>query len=110
SGGTKILFPGVSGPEVIGLLHWAAVLMGIPRLIGLLDNPARDVVNAGADLIFALLGDRPVLSLGMVYTEDDSHRAVPRGLFTGIGREGFRSALAGAAELSARLHIVPLDG
>src|SRR5262245_32641458 len=110
SGGTKILFPGISGPEVIGLLHWAAVLMGIPTIIGRLDNPARDVVNAGADVIFFLLGDRPVLSLDMVYTEDEHHRAVPRGLFWGVGPAGFASALAEAAELSARLHVVYLDG
>jgi lactate racemase len=109
SGGTKILFPGISGPEVIGLLHWAAVLVGIPRIIGSLDNPARDIVNAGAGVIFSLLGGRPVLSLDMVYTEDEHHRAVPRGLFWGVGPAGFASALAAAAELSSRLHFVYLD-
>jgi nickel-dependent lactate racemase len=109
SGGTKILFPGISGPEVIGLLHWAAVLVGIPRIIGSLDNPARDIVNAGADLIFSGLGGRPVLSLDMVYTEDEQHRAVPRGLSWGVGPAGFASALAEAAALSSRLHLVYLD-
>jgi nickel-dependent lactate racemase len=110
SGGTKVLFPGVSGPEVIGLLHWAAVLMGIPRLIGRLANPARDVVDAGARLIFDLVGHRPVLSLNMVYTEDADHQAVPQGLFLGGGPEGFASALAEAGELSSRLHVRYLDG
>jgi nickel-dependent lactate racemase len=109
SGGTKILFPGVSGPEVIGLLHWAAVLMGIPQIIGRLDNPARQVVDAGAALIFDRIGGRPVLSLNMVCTEDDSHRAVPRGLFAGVGPAGFSAALARAAEQSARLHVRYLD-
>jgi nickel-dependent lactate racemase len=109
SGGTKVLFPGVSGPEVIALLHWAAVLIGIPRLIGALDNPARDVVNAGAELIFRKLAGRPVLSLNMVYTEDEQHRAVPRGLFAGWGPQGFASALRQAAALSSNLHIVCLD-
>ncbi|MFO0842948.1 MAG: lactate racemase domain-containing protein [Gemmataceae bacterium] len=108
SGGTKILFPGISGPEVIGLLHWAAVLVGIPRIIGSLDNPARDIVNAGADKIFAMLGGRPILSLDMVYTEDEHHRAVPRGLFWGVGPAGFASALTEAAGLSSRLHLVYL--
>lgn len=109
SGGTKILFPGISGPEVIGLLHWAAVLVGIPRIIGSLDNPARDIVNAGAAEIFAQLGGRPVLSLDMVYTEDEQHRAVPRGLFWGVGPAGFASSLAEAAALSSRLHFVYLE-
>ncbi len=40
AGGLKIFFPGISGPEVIDLLHWAAVLIGIPRIIGTVDNPA----------------------------------------------------------------------
>lgn len=109
SGGTKVLFPGISGPEVIALLHWAAVLIGIPNLIGRLDNPARDVVNEGARLIFDRLAGRPVLALNMVYTEDERHRAVPRGLFAGWGPAGFAEALAAAAELSSRLHIVYLD-
>ncbi|MFM7150062.1 MAG: lactate racemase domain-containing protein, partial [Gemmataceae bacterium] len=109
SGGTKILFPGISGPEVIGLLHWAAVLVGVPRIIGCLDNPARRVVDAGAREIFRLIGDRPILSLDMVYTEDEAHRAVPRGLFWGLGPAGFAEALREAAELSSRLHIRHLD-
>jgi len=106
SGGTKLLFPGISGPEVIGLLHWAAVLIGIPRLIGERDNPARQVVDAGAALIVEQLGSTPIVSLNMVYTEDQAHRVVPRGLFSGWGLEGFRTALQQAAALSAQLHIV----
>ncbi|MGL4555017.1 MAG: lactate racemase domain-containing protein, partial [Gemmataceae bacterium] len=109
SGGTKLLFPGVSGPEVIALLHWAAVLIGIPRLIGELDNPARDIVDAGAQLIFDKWGGVQMVSLNMVYTEDEHHRAVPRGLFSGWGPYGFRGALWEAARLSSRLHIVTLD-
>jgi nickel-dependent lactate racemase len=109
SGGTKILFPGISGPEVIALLHWAAVLMGLPSIIGRLHNLARDVVNEGARHIFRLIGNRPVLSLNMVYTEDERHQAVPRGLFAGLGPEGFATALAEAARLSAQLHILYLD-
>jgi nickel-dependent lactate racemase len=108
SGGTKILFPGISGPGVIALLHWAAVLMGIPRLIGTLDNPARDVVNAGARFIFDLVR-RPMLALNMVYTEDENHAAVPRGLFAGWGPAGFADALRRAADLSSRLHVHYLD-
>jgi len=109
SGGTKILFPGISGPEVIGLLHWAAVLVGIPHIIGSRDNPAREVVDAGADCIFRLIGNRPVVSLNMVYTEDADHRVEPRGLFTGLGPAGFAAALTEAAKLSSQLHIVYLQ-
>ncbi|MBY0229407.1 MAG: hypothetical protein K2W96_09025, partial [Gemmataceae bacterium] len=45
----------------------------------------------------------------MVYTEDEHHRAVPRGLFHGWGPDGFRHALQQAAALSSTLHIITLD-
>ena len=109
SGGTKIFFPGISGQEVIALLHWAAVLMGIPQIIGTLNNPAREVVNEGAKHIFKRMGSTPVVSLDMVYTEDSAHRVEPRGLFAGTGFDGFQEALTGAAELSGLLHFVYLD-
>jgi lactate racemase len=109
SGGTKILFPGVSGPEVIGLFHWAAVLIGIPTIIGMVDNAARDVVDEGAKHIFKLMGERPVVSFNMVNTEDDRHEVVPNGLFTGIGLEGFRLALRAAAKLSSQVHVAYID-
>ncbi|HQH26745.1 MAG TPA: lactate racemase domain-containing protein [Oligoflexia bacterium] len=109
SGGTKILFPGISGPEVIGLFHWAAVLIGIPEIIGTLDNPAREVVNEGAKHIFALLPKTPLFSLNMVYTEDKSHNVVANGFYSGAGLEGFTAALRAAAALSSKLHIKYLD-
>jgi nickel-dependent lactate racemase len=30
AGGLKVFFPGISGPGVIDLFHWAAVIVGIP--------------------------------------------------------------------------------
>ena len=82
SGGTKILFPGISGPEVIALLQWAAVLIGIPRLIGTLDDPARDVVDAGARFIFDLVR-RPMLALNSAST---SASRSPRGSASATAR------------------------
>ena len=52
SGGLKIFFPGISGPEVIDAFHWAAVLVEIPRIIGTVDNNCRDIINKGAEAIF----------------------------------------------------------
>lgn len=109
SGGTKIFFPGISGPEVIGLLHWAAVLIGIPEIIGTLDNAARDVVDYGTGMIFGLIDGTPIVSFDMVYSENERHEVLPMGLFTGIGMDGFRGALEQAADLSSRLHIVYED-
>lgn len=109
SGGTKIFFPGISGPEVTGLFHWAAVLIGIPEIIGKLENPAREVVDCGTELIFKALGDTQAVSFNMVYSEDEKHDIVPKGLFTGVGLEGFKAALTSAATLSAQIHIIYID-
>jgi lactate racemase len=109
SGGTKIFFPGISGPEVIGLLHWAAVLIGIPEIIGTLDNPARDVVDYGTGMIFSLIEGTPIVTFNMVYSENERHEVVPMGLFTGVGMDGFRGALEKAADLSSRIHFVYVD-
>ncbi|MBU4482901.1 MAG: DUF2088 domain-containing protein, partial [Actinobacteria bacterium] len=52
AGGLKVFIPGISGPGVIDLFHWAAVLIGIPQIIGTIDNPAREVINQGSSYIF----------------------------------------------------------
>ncbi len=68
SGGLKIFFPGISGPEVIDLFHWTAAMIGIRNLIGTVDNAARDILNEGARHIFKNLKTQ-VISLNMVNTE-----------------------------------------
>lgn len=49
SGGSKYLFPGISGPEVIDVVHWLGALRGSTRTIGRIDTPSRRVLNAAAD-------------------------------------------------------------
>ena len=41
----------------------------------------------------------------MVYTEDENHLALPKGLFWGYGFEGFKNAHKDASDLSSSLHI-----
>lgn len=108
SGGLKIFFPGISGPEVIALLHWAAVLVGIPKIIGTVENPARDIVTEGARHYFGLLGETPAVSFNMLYSESGDD-VLAKGLYIGQGLEGFVAAHREAAEASARIHVVYLD-
>ena len=68
AGGLKVFFPGISGPEVIDLLHWAAVLIGIPQIIGTVDNSTREVINKGSSYIFNKL-IAPTISFNMVFEE-----------------------------------------
>ncbi len=108
SGGTKILFPGIAGEEVIGGFHWAAVLIGIPNLIGTRRNAARDIVDSAASLVFGKVPQTKILSLNMVYAEGENHEILAKGLFWGYGAKGFDDAHEFAASLSSQLHIVQL--
>ena len=107
AGGLKVFFPGISGPEVIDLLHWAAVLIGIPRIIGTVDNPAREVINKGSSYIFSKI-KAPTISFNMVFEEGEKE-VIPKGIYTGMGYEGFIEAYKQAARASSQLHVIYLD-
>ena len=107
SGGFKIFFPGVSGPHVIDAFHWAAALVGIPEIIGTVDNNARDIINAGAEEIFKKINCH-IYSFNMVNTEADS-KAVPVGLYIDKDYNGFLSAYKKAAKASSAVHVKYID-
>ena len=107
AGGLKVFFPGISGPGVIDLLHWAAVLIGIPRIIGTVDNPAREVINKGSSYIFSKI-KAPTISFNMVF-EEKEHQVMPKGLYVGEGFDGFIGAYKQAVSASSQLHVIYLD-
>ena len=107
AGGLKVFFPGISGPEVIDLLHWAAVLIGIPQIIGTVDNPAREVINKGSSYIFDKI-KAPTISFNMVF-EETGHQVIPKDLYVGAGFDGFIEAYKQAAKESSQLHVIYLD-
>ena len=51
SGGSKYLFPGISGPEIIDLVHWLGALRTSGKTIGRIDTPSRRVLKAAASRI-----------------------------------------------------------
>jgi len=107
AGGLKVFFPGISGPEVIDLLHWAAVLIGIPRIIGTVDNPAREVINRGSSYIFEQI-KAPTISFNMVF-EEKEHQVIAKGLYVGVGFDGFIETYKQAAKASSQPHVIYLD-
>jgi len=107
AGGLKVFFPGISGPEVIDLLHWTAVLIGIPQVIGTVDNTTREVINKGSSYIFSKI-KAPTISFNMVSGEKE-HRAIPKGLYVGLGFDGFIEAYKQAARASSQLHVTYLN-
>jgi len=108
AGGLKVFFPGISGPEVIDLLHWAAVLVGIPNIIGSIDNPARRVINKGSSIIFDAI-HAPVIIFDMVFEEGEQNTIIPKGLYSGLNFEGFIEAYKAAAQASSQIHIIYID-
>lgn len=107
SGGLKIFFPGVSGHQVINAFHWAAVLVGIPKIIGTVDNNGRDIINEGSKVIFEKVRC-PVYSFNMVNTKTDD-KVIPVGLYIDRGYEGFISAYKKASKASSSIHVKYID-
>jgi len=95
SGGNKYLFPGIGGPEIIGLTHWLGALLGSFELIGTSSTPVREMIDMAAALVSI-----PVACLSLVVTKDGVS-----GLYFGAPKEAWRAA----ADLSAQKHIVRVD-
>jgi len=106
SGGLKIVIPGIASTEVVDTFHWAAVLMGIPKLIGTVDNPARKIINRASEMIFEKIKARS-FTLNMVYEEEEE--VIPRALYIDEGYKGFLRAYEKACELSSQLHVKYID-
>lgn len=107
AGGLKAFIPGISGPKVVDTFHWAAVLVGIPKIIGTIDNPARSIINEASRLVFEKI-NVPVFSLNMIF-EEEHEKILPKGLYIAEGFEGFLKAYEKACEASSKIHIRYLD-
>lgn len=91
SGGTKYLFPGIAGREIIDFTHWLGALVTSFETIGRRDTPVRAVIDRAASLV-----DRPLSLLAVVVEHDGV-----AGVFCGAVREAWEQAAA----LSARRHV-----
>jgi nickel-dependent lactate racemase len=95
SGGTKYLFPGIAGPEIIHFTHWLGALITSYATIGTRDTPVRAVIDRAARFV-----DRPLSLLAPVVTADGT-----AGLYCGEVRPAWEAAAA----LSAVRHVVWLE-
>jgi nickel-dependent lactate racemase len=95
SGGTKYLFPGIAGPEIIHFTHWLGALITNYEVIGTKATSVRAVIDRAARLL-----DRPLSLLAPVVTHEGT-----AGLYCGPVHE----AWSAAADLSSRRHVVWLD-
>ncbi|MGW8249232.1 MAG: lactate racemase domain-containing protein [Anaerolineales bacterium] len=95
SGGNKYLFPGVSGPDVIDLIHWLGALETNLEVVGKKVTATRAVIDHAASYI-----DIPKLAVCMV-----TQGSGLAGLFIGEPVPAWSKA----ADLSAQLHIRYFD-
>ena len=95
SGGTKYLFPGIAGAEIINFTHWLGALITNYEIIGTMDTPVRAVVDRAASLL-----QTPLSLMALVVTHDGT-----AGLYIGDVHEAWRKA----ATLSANRHIIWLN-
>ena len=92
SGGTKYLFPGIAGADIINFTHWLGALITNHEVIGTRDTPVRAVIDRAAALL-----DRPLSLLAPVVTHDG---------VAGVYCGDVRKAWEAAAALSARRHVI----
>jgi nickel-dependent lactate racemase len=95
SGGTKYLFPGIAGPDIINFTHWLGAVITSSAVIGAGYTPVRAVIDRAAAML-----DRPMSCVSLVVT----HEGVA-GLYVGPPRESWEAASA----LSARTHVLWVD-
>ena len=95
SGGTKYLFPGIAGPEIINFTHWLGAVITNYKIIGSGYTPVRAVIDRAAAFI-----DRPAACFGLAVTHEGL-----AGLYFGSPHEAWQAASA----LSAQKHIVYVD-
>lgn len=95
SGGSKYLFPGVSGPEMINVTHWLGAMAGVRRTIGIKDTPVRAMIHAATALV------PTELTVASLVVEGEGLS----GVFIGEHTE----AWSAAADLSSKRHVRHVD-
>jgi nickel-dependent lactate racemase len=95
AGGAKYFFPGVAGPELTHMTHWLGALATIEEVIGRVETPTRNMIEAAAALVPA-----PVISFTSVISRE-VNEVRTHALFAGTIREAFRRAAA----VSREVHI-----
>ena len=93
SGGSKYLFPGISGGEFLHFFHWLGAVMTCPKIIGIKDTPVRRLIHRAAEKV-----DLPIHCIAMVVNPE----ACLCGLYVGDADRAWSEA----ADLSSKIHIV----
>jgi lactate racemase len=99
SSGAKYLFPGISGPEMIDVMHWLAALSGILATIGVKETPVRALIRQAASLLAT-----PVSTVALVTDGSGGGDAI-----AGIYAGDLEGAWSASVEQAQRLHTTWVD-
>ncbi|MBI5652790.1 MAG: DUF2088 domain-containing protein [Chloroflexi bacterium] len=95
SGGSKYLFPGIAGAEIINVTHWIGALLTSYATIGTKNTAVRAVIERAAQMV-------TVPKLGCCFVVHDDG-------VEGVHIGALRDAWSAAADQSAHAHIIYLD-
>jgi nickel-dependent lactate racemase len=93
SGGAKYLFPGISGPEMIDVMHWLGALSGVLATIGYPDTAVRALIGEAASLL-----PTPV-SLVALVTDTSAGTDLLAGVYAGDMGPAWSASVAQAGQL-----------
>jgi nickel-dependent lactate racemase len=93
SGGSKYLFPGISGGDFLHFFHWLGAVMTCRNIIGIKNTPVRRLIDRAAEKI-----DPPIHCIAMVVNPE----AGLCGLYVGDAEQAWSEA----ADVSSKIHIV----
>lgn len=97
SGGAKYLFPGISGPEMIDVMHWLAALAGVLGTIGIAQTPVRALIDQAAALL-----PTPVDLVALVTGEGGQGGTVLNAVFAGEAKAAWAASVPRAAQLHTK--------
>ena len=92
SGGTKYLFPGIAGEEIINQSHWLGALITNYKIIGNKDTPVRRLINRAAEFVKI-----PIICISVVVDKKEL-----ADFFVGTVNESWSKAVS----LTAKVNIV----
>jgi nickel-dependent lactate racemase len=96
SGGTKYLFPGISGGDFLHFFHWLAAVVSNWNTIGIKDTAVRKLLTRAAHMVTV-----PKWCVSVVVTLENT--------LAGIYAGELHEAWSKAADLSSRVHVVYKD-
>ncbi len=99
SGGSKYLFPGISGGDFLHFFHWLGAVISCWKIIGRKNTPVREMVNRAAAMVSV-----PRHCVCMVVGHG-SGQAETSGSLAGLYVGTAEEAWSRAADLSQQMHI-----